>query len=93
MADANLNQTEYIDKMIAYTAKYRAVVDEGRALYEEWEAGRSGDITEEDFDGVRRRVIPLNDSRKSALTEAVGNVNSIVTTYDNGIDTNFNRIS
>lgn len=80
----------FIDEVRQFVSIYREMIKTGNALVERWESLYNTDIQEDD---ISIQVVSDGTSRLSAFSAAIGNIQTICTDFDNGIDTNFERVS
>lgn len=94
MAD-NDKQSDFITRTRQAAAQYQALIEQLRALDNEWGALYNSILSEDDFMGSNLAVIPSGDpaTRLTSLTTAISNFESIISAYDAGVDTNLERIS
>lgn len=97
MAD-NDKQQNFISDARQLATRYRDIVNELNALSEAYESLYVNILTEEDFTGENMAVIPYSPdtnpaTRLASLVAVIGNMQTIVSTFDAGQDTNFERIT
>lgn len=85
-------QSDFITRTRRVINQYTDWVKEANEIMEEWESLYNALIVEEDFIGSNLDIIP-DGTRLVALTTAIGNISTILTNYDAGIDTNFERVT
>lgn len=94
MAD-NQKQSDFISSVRQFVTAYRKVMADAGELSNRWGALYSTILTEEDFANGNEAVIPSGDpeSRLTSLDSVMANINTMLSVFDAGIDTNFERVS
>ena len=92
---SNAKQSDFITVARQRAAAYQALIEDMRATINDWSALYNSILTEEDFVGANEAVIPSGDppTRLASLVTAISNFESIIASYDAGINTNFERVS
>ena len=91
MAESEIEKKQsYIEDVRQFVRDYGAMMARAQALGGQWSALLSTIITEDDMPGG---IVSDGTSRLSAFTSVIGNMATLVTTYDAGLDTNFERVA
>lgn len=88
----NQKQVDFISKVRQLSTQYRNLIGELDEMSNQWNALYGSLVAEADFESGNMAVIP-NPTRLQSLTDVIGNMQTIVSTFDAGIDTNFERVT
>lgn len=88
----NSKQVGFIDEGRDLARRYREIVDELQDYAKRWGALYGSILVESD---MPEQIIPSGTpaTRLNSYNDVVGNMESIITTFDAGQDTNFERVS
>ena len=91
----NDKQSDFVTRARQVAAQYQALIETMRTLDNDWISLYNAILTEEDFVGNNLAVIPSGDpaTRLASLVTVIANIETIVTAYLAGINTNMERIS
>ena len=81
----------FLTDVEGFVHDYRAIMARAEGLENRWSALLGSEITADDL--TAKDYFEEGGSKLTALTSVVGNIGSLATTYDAGIDTNFGRIA
>ena len=91
MAESEIEKKQsYIENVRQFMRDYGAMMARAQALGGQWSALLNQIITEEDMPGG---IISDATSRLSSFATVISNMTTLVTTYDAGLDTNFERVA
>ena len=82
---------QYLTDVEGFVHDYRAIMARAEGLQNRWGALLSSKIVLTDLD--EKDYFEQDGSKLTALTSVVGNIGTLHTTYDAGIDTNFGHIA
>lgn len=88
----NQKQVGFVDEVRSFARSYRALIEQADALTNRWASLYNTIVDESDMPDA---IIPSGDpaTRLASFMDAISNINTIISDFDAGIDTNFERIS
>lgn len=88
---ANAKVSDYITKVRQWSSQYAVLMTEADGLINQWSALYTTLVTDDEFVGENSAVIP-NPTKTVSLTSVIANMQTILSAYDNGIDSNVERV-
>lgn len=87
--------SNHISKIRQTCTEYRAVLTKMDGLVNEWNALYGTLVDEDSFVGENESVIPTGDpsTKTASMSTVIANFGTILTTYEQGINTNFEKVT
>lgn len=89
---ANTKVSDFITKVRQLAREYEALMVEARGITGEWNALYNTMLFDTEFTGENLDIVP-NPSYTQSITDAIGNLTTIISAWDAGINTNFERVT
>lgn len=86
-------QAQFVNEVRQWATSYRELLTEGRDVIAQWNALYNTSVLEQDCEqGTNVQMVP-NVTRKQSVVDVIANISSILSAFDAGMNTNFERIT
>ena len=84
---------QFIEDVRQFARDYRLMMERAHSLTERWETLYGTLIDEASFDPEHLGIVPTDEARLASFTMVIGNMGTLYTTFDGGMDTNLEKVA